>query len=74
MHNEPTRIISASVAARRLAISQPALAKHIRRGLIRPDYESDSGIFFEPQRLPELRETIATNRVRKWRHISVAAA
>ena len=41
---EPKRIISAAILSRRLAISRPALAKHIRRQLITPDYQSDCGI------------------------------
>jgi hypothetical protein len=64
------RIITTRVAARRLEISLAALAKHIRRGLLQPDYESDAGFFFEPARLPELGHLIQLNRQRNWRHIS----
>jgi hypothetical protein len=71
--SEPKRIISTRIVARRLGISRPALAKYIRRELVHPDYESDSGFFFDPARLPELKQTIAANRQRNWRHISTAA-
>jgi len=67
------RIISARILARRLKISPNALSKHIRRELVQPDYESDSGSFFDPARLRELKQTIAANRQRNWRHMSAAA-
>jgi hypothetical protein len=69
----PKRIISARILARRLEISPNALSKHIRRELVKPDYESDSGSFFDPSRLPQLKRTIAENRQRNWRHMNVAA-
>src|SRR5437588_5829762 len=40
------------------------LAKHVRRRLLIPDFESDCGVFFDPARLPELRKAIADNRAR----------
>jgi hypothetical protein len=64
----PKRIISARILARRLEISPNALAKHIRRELVQPDYESDSGSFFDPARLPQLKQAIADNRQKNWRH------
>jgi hypothetical protein len=66
---EPKRIISARIVARRLAISRPALAKYIRREQVRPDFESDAGSFFDPARLPEVKQAIDQNRQRTWRHI-----
>jgi hypothetical protein len=69
MPAKPQRIISMNVAARRLDISRPVLAKHIRRRLITPDFESDRGTYFLPERLPELRKAISDNRQRNWRHI-----
>jgi hypothetical protein len=66
---EPKRIISARTVARRLEISRPALAKYIRRKQVQPDFESDAGSFFDPARLPELKQAIAGNRQRNWRHI-----
>jgi hypothetical protein len=56
-----------------LEISPNALSKYIRREQVQPDYESDSGSFFDPARLPQLRKTIAENRQHNWRHMSVAA-
>jgi len=69
---EPKRIISASIVSRRPDISRTALAKHVRRQIVVPDYESDVGVFFNPDRLPELRKAIAANRARNWRHVSAA--
>jgi len=40
---EPQRIISAAILSRRLKTSGTALAKHVRRRLVVPDYESDCG-------------------------------
>ena len=59
---QPKRIISTAILSRRLAISRPA--KHVRRRIIAPEYQSDSGIFFNPERLPELRKAIAEERRR----------
>jgi hypothetical protein len=53
---EPKRIISARILARRLEISSNTLSKHIRRELVQRDYESDSGSFFDPARLPQLKQ------------------
>jgi hypothetical protein len=66
---EPKRIISTRIVARRLGIARPALAKYIRREQVRPDFESDAGSFFDPARLPELKQAIEQNRQRTWRHI-----
>jgi hypothetical protein len=71
---EPQRIISARTVARRLEISPAALAKYIRREQVRPDFESDAGSFFNPARLPQLKQTIAKNRQKNWRHMSAAAS
>jgi hypothetical protein len=38
----------ARIVARRLGISHNTIAKAIRREVLRPDYESDSGAFFDP--------------------------
>jgi hypothetical protein len=70
---EPKRIISARILARRLEISSNTLSKHIRRKLVRPDFESDCGSFFDPARLPQLKRAIAENRQRNWRHMCAAA-
>jgi hypothetical protein len=70
---EPKRIISARIVAGRLEISPNALSKHIRRELVRPDFQSDCGSFFDPARLPQLRDAIAENRQRNCRHMSAAA-
>jgi hypothetical protein len=69
----PKRIISARILARRLEISPNALSKYIRREQVQPDYESDSGSFFDPARLPQIKTAIATNRASNWRHMSPAA-
>src|SRR5215831_9756496 len=66
------RIISSRVVARRLGISHEAISKHIRRELLRPDRVSDSAVFFDPTRLPQLRKVIAENRQRNWRHIGAS--
>jgi hypothetical protein len=55
---EPKRIISARILARRLEICSNTLSEHIRRKLVQPDYESDSGSFFDPARLPQLETSL----------------
>jgi hypothetical protein len=70
---EPKRIISSRVAARRIGISRPALAKYIRREIIVPDFVSDTGCFFEPARIPQLKQAISDNRNRNWRHVTASA-
>jgi len=54
--------ISARIAAKRLGISRPALAEHIRRGLVPADFETDAGLFFDPTSFRELKEAIGRNR------------
>ncbi|PYK08178.1 MAG: hypothetical protein DME65_14545 [Verrucomicrobia bacterium] len=71
---EPKRIISSRILSRRLGISRPTVAKYIRRNLFRPDFESDTGSFFDPARLPELKQAIADNRQKNWRHWRHATA
>jgi hypothetical protein len=56
-----------------LGISRATLSKHIRRGLIVPDFVSDSGCFFEPARIPQLKQAISDNRNRNWRHVTASA-
>jgi hypothetical protein len=64
---------SARILALRLGLSRPTIAKYIRRKLVLPDYESDSASFFDPARLPQLKQAIAANRQRNWRHIGATA-
>jgi hypothetical protein len=71
MQQKPQRIISARTAAKRLGISRVALAKHLRRAVISPDFQSDTGLFFELANLPKLRQALEENRRRTWRHIPV---
>lgn len=66
---EPQRIVSANVAARRVGVSQAAFSKHVRRGLIVPDFVSDVGSFFSADRLPEIKRTIEHHRLRNWRYM-----
>ena len=67
----PKRILSARIAARRLDISHEALGKHIRPGLITPDYESDRGTYFKPESLPKVAQVLEENPQRTWKHIPV---
>jgi hypothetical protein len=60
--SEPERIVSANILSRRLGISRPVIARHIRRGVLRPDFTSGSRFFFRSERIPELRETITINQ------------
>jgi len=46
------------------------VAKYLRRGLIVPDFTSDGRAFFTVERLPALKQFIADNRQRNWRHMS----
>jgi hypothetical protein len=71
--NKPIRILAASIVARRLGVSRPTIAKYLRRELIVPDFTSDGGAFFTVERLPALRQFIAKNRQRNWRHIGASA-
>jgi hypothetical protein len=63
------RIISANVLSRRLGISRAAVGKYVRRGLIIPDFRSDCGDFFRPERIAEFQKTISDNRQRHWQHL-----
>jgi hypothetical protein len=58
----PKRIISARILSRRLEISRLTLAKYLRRELVRADFESDAGSFFDPARLSQLKQAITDNR------------
>jgi hypothetical protein len=64
----PKRLISARIVARRLDVSNVTFSRHIRRGLIAPDFVSDQGVLFRPERLPEIREALRKNRERNWKH------
>jgi hypothetical protein len=69
---KPERIVSARMAAKRLGVSHQALSKHLRRGLVQADYESDCGSFFRSENIPVLREAISANRQKQWRHCGTA--
>lgn len=67
--SQPQRIVSANVAARRIGVSQAAFSKHLRRGLVKADFVSDVGSFFNADRLPEIKRTIEHHRLRNWRYM-----
>jgi hypothetical protein len=46
------------------------MSKHIRRGVVVPDFQSDKGKFFLSESLPAIRKAIEDNRARQWRHVS----
>ena len=50
----PKRILSASVTAKHLRVSRPTFSKYERRGVVKPDYLSDGGTFYEFDRLADL--------------------
>ncbi|HMF46259.1 MAG TPA: helix-turn-helix domain-containing protein [Candidatus Udaeobacter sp.] len=66
--NKPERIASVNVAAKRLGVSRATVEKYIRRGLIAPDFKSDLGTYFRPERLSEIRSVIRSNRAAKRAH------
>lgn len=67
--NKPERIVSLNVSARRLGLSRATIEKYIRRGLIVPDFKSDLGAYFRPERLSEIRAVIRSNRAAKRAHL-----
>ena len=69
---EPKRILSASVAARRLRVSRPTFEKYQRRGLLKPDYVSEASSFYDMDRLPSLADAINRSRSEHSRHLSAA--
>jgi hypothetical protein len=62
--------MSVAMLARRLGISRSALAKHIRRGIVSADFQTDSGSFFRYDRIQDTKEAIKLNRAHNWRHLS----
>jgi len=64
----PQRILSTKTAAKRIGISNVSLGKHVRHGVIEPDYIADSGYFFKSESLPALRIAIAEHKQKLWRH------
>jgi hypothetical protein len=64
----PQRIISLNVASRRLGVSRGALEKYVRRLQIVPDFKSDRGTYFKPERLKEIRSIVRENRTAKRKH------
>jgi hypothetical protein len=69
---EPKRILSASVTAKHLRVSRPTFSKYERRGVFQPDYQSDSGGFYDFDRLADLADAIARSRSQHSRHLSAA--
>jgi DNA-binding transcriptional MerR regulator len=67
----PKRILSAT-GAKRLRVSRPTFSKYERRGILKPDYVSDGGTFYNFDRLPLLAEATSQNRSEHWRQLSAA--
>jgi len=67
-NNKPERIVSINTASRRLGVSRATVEKYIRRGLLAPDFKSDLGTYFRPERLSEIRSVIRSNRAAKRAH------
>jgi hypothetical protein len=67
-NNKPERIVSINVVARRLGVSRKTVEKYVRRHQIVPDFKSDLGTYFRPERLSEIRSMIRSNRIRKRAH------
>jgi len=72
--NKPERIASINVAAKRLGISRATLEKYVRRSQIVPDFKSDLGTYFRPERLSEIRSVIRGNRALRRKHWSSAVS
>jgi hypothetical protein len=71
-HNPgPQRIVSLNVASRRLGVSRGALEKYVRRLQIVPDFKSDRGTYFRPERLKEIRSIVRANREARRKHCAV---
>jgi len=72
IQTKPKRIASARTAAKRIGISHVSLEKHLRRGVVQAYYQSNCGSFFKSESIPALREALAENRQRNWRHCGTA--
>ncbi len=70
---EPKRILSASVTAKHLRVSRPTFSKYERRGIVKPNYLSDGGSFYEFDRLPLLAAAIEQNRSQHWRQLGATS-
>ena len=57
--NKPERILSINTVSRRLGVSRATIEKYIRRQQIVPDFKSDLGTYFRPERLSEIRSSEA---------------
>src|SRR5262245_44690676 len=66
--NETKPDVSARTAAKRIGISHVSL----RRGVVQAYYQSNCGSFFKSESIPALREALAENRQRNWRHCGTA--
>jgi hypothetical protein len=66
--NKPERIVSINTVSRRLGVSRATIEKYIRVQQIVPDFKSDLGTYFRPERLSEIRSVIRSNRIRKRAH------
>jgi predicted site-specific integrase-resolvase len=66
--DKPERIVSINVASRRLGVSRNVLAKYIRRGVVKAQYESDLGSYFKSTALGEIRAVIRKNRAANRKH------
>jgi hypothetical protein len=66
----PKRILSANLTAKHLRVSRQTFEKYQRRGLLKADYVSDAGSFYDFERLPALAEAINASRNQHSRHLA----
>lgn len=67
---QPKRIVSSSNAARHLRVSRPTFEKYQRRGLLKADYVSDAGSFYDVDRLADMADAINRSRNAHSRHLA----
>jgi hypothetical protein len=67
---EPKRILSSSNAAKHLQVSRQTFSKLERRRVVAPNYLSESGSFYDVDRLADLAAAIDQNRSQHSRHLS----
>ena len=61
--------MSINTVSKRLGVSRATIEKYIRRLQIVPDFKSDLGTYFRPERLSEIRSVIRSNRQRNHSHL-----
>lgn len=62
-------LIGVLIGGLHLRVSRPTFEKYQRRGLLKPDYLSGAGSFYDFERLPSLADAIERSRSQHSRHL-----